>query len=152
MLKQLKFLSLLISAVIFVSCGKDEDPPPTKTQLLTSASWKFQSASAAGTDVSNNPAIVCIKDDVITFNAPVSGTGTGTITEGSVICNPTTASNFTWTFQNNETTLSMSSGVFPAGSGTFTIVGLTATTLTISQNVTIPPSTTSIPVTAVYIH
>jgi Lipocalin-like domain len=148
MIKQIKWPFALLSLFILGACEQEVDPPPSNTQLLTQSSWKFQSATAAGTDVSNNAAIVCIKDDVITF----SSSGTGTVSEGTVVCNPTTASNFTWAFLNNETTLSMSSGLFPAGSGTFTIVGLTETTLTISQNVIIPPSATAIPVTAVYIH
>jgi hypothetical protein len=139
-----------VALFLFTACEKNDNTTPakTKTQLLTSSSWKFQSASASGTDISNNPSITCIKDDVITFSAAL----TGTITEGTIVCNPTTASNFTWSLQSNETLLVMSSGVFPGGSGTFTINELTETSLKISQNVTFgtPPITAL--VTAVYIH
>jgi hypothetical protein len=148
--KQIKWLTATLLISFLVSCGKEDEPVvKTKTQLLTQSSWKFQSATASGTDISNNAAIACIKDDVITFTA----SGTGTITEGTIVCSPTTAtSTMTWSFQTNETVLMMSHGLFPGGSGTFTITELTETNLKISQNVTIPPSTTAIPVTAVYIH
>lgn len=150
MYKQL--FSLAIASAFFMTagtgCQKDKETPKTKTVLLTQASWKFSSATAAGTDISNNAAIACIKDDVITFTAA----GAGTITEGTVVCNPTTAGSFTWSFQNSETQLQMSSGIYPAGSGLFTINTLTETSLVITQDVTIPPSPTAIPVTATYIH
>lgn len=149
---QKQFFSLLLVAAAFMTigtgCKKDKAPSKTKTQLLTQASWKFSSATAAGTDISSNPAIACIKDDVITFTAGLSGT----ITEGTVVCNPTTAGNFTWVFLSSETQLQMSSGIYPAGSGLFTITALTETSLTITQNVTIPPSSTAIPVSATYVH
>jgi hypothetical protein len=147
--KQIKWLTAALLISFLISCGKEDEPVvKTKTQLITQSSWKFQSATASGTDISNNAAIVCIKDDVITFSSAL----TGTVTEGAIVCNPTTASSFTWSFQTNETVLVMSSGLFPAGSGTFTIVDLTETSLKISQNVVIPPSMTAIPVTATYIH
>ncbi|MBI5373360.1 MAG: hypothetical protein HZA79_15155 [Sphingobacteriales bacterium] len=150
MQKQLFTFILLPAASLLLctGCQKDSAPAKTKTQLMTQASWKFSSASAAGTDITNNAAIACIKDDVVTF----SSNGTGSITEGTIVCSPTTAGNFTWTFQNGETQLMMSSGIYPAGSGLFTITALTETSLTITQDVVIPPSPTAVPVTAVYIH
>jgi hypothetical protein len=84
----------------------------------------------------------------VTFSA----NGSGTVTEGTVVCNPTTAGNITWNFQDSETKLMMSSGLFPAGSGLFTIVTLNETTLTLSQDVTIPPSPIPVPVSATYVH
>jgi hypothetical protein len=152
MKKQIRFLGILIAAnfFIFSSCHKtDTTPAPkTKTQLLSQSTWKFQSASASGTDITNNPAIACIKDDIITF----ASAGTGNINDGAIVCVPTTSGNFTWNFQNSETTLVMSTILLPGGSGTFTIGTLNETTLTVSQNVLIPPILTPIPVTAVYVH
>lgn len=142
-------ITVLISAAVVSGCNKNDDPPAkTKSELLVQASWKFQSASASGTDITNNPAIACIKDDVVTFTAA----GGGTVTEGAIVCSPTTAVNFTWNFQDSETKLMMSAGLFPAGSGLFTIVTLNETTLTLSQDVTIPPSPVAIPVVATYVH
>ena len=152
MKKQIRFLCILIAAnfFIFSSCNKtDTTPAPkTKTQLLTQSSWKFQSATASGTDITNNPALACIKDDILTF----ASAGTGNIVDGTIVCAPTTSGNFTWNFQNSETTLVMSTTLIPGGSGTFTLVTLNETTLTVSQNVLIPPILTAIPVTAVYVH
>ncbi|MBL7725279.1 MAG: hypothetical protein JNK27_14120 [Chitinophagaceae bacterium] len=142
-------ITVLISAAVVSGCDKNDDPPAkTKSELLVQASWKFQSASASGTDITNNAAITCIKDDVVTFTAA----GGGTVTEGAIVCSPTTAGNFTWNFQDSETKLMMSAGLFPAGSGLFTIVTLNETTLTLSQDVTIPPSPVAIPVVATYVH
>ena len=140
-----------LALVGFTGCGKDDDDQPaakTKTELLTQSSWKFQSATASGTDITNNAAILCIKDDVISF----SSNGTGTVVEGVNICIPTTAGNFTWSFQTNETVIVMSAAIFPGGSGTFTINSMTETTLTISQNVTFAGFPSAVPVTAVYTH
>ncbi len=142
------FTGLLVLFLGLSSCTKEEGNAPTKSENLSRSSWKFSSATAGGTDISNNPQIACIKDDAVTFQA----NGSGNVTEGSNICNPTTAGNFTWTLQNNETQLVMSIGLFPGGSGTFTIVSLSETTLVVSQDVFIPPSPTSILVTATYIH
>ncbi len=148
-----KQLSLVIALMLFTffslsSCKKDQTTAPSKSENISRSSWKFSSATAVGIgDISNNPAISCIKDDAITFQS----NGNGTITEGSIVCSPTTAGNFTWTFENNETKLMMSAGLFPGGSGLFDLVSLNETTLVVSQNVSIPPNP-SVLVTATYIH
>lgn len=152
MKKQLAISVAVFTAfsVLTASCSNKEDTPPpkTKTQLLTQASWKFSSATAAGTDITNNPLLACIKDNVTVFVSD----GTGNNTEGPVICVPTTAGNFTWSFQSGETVLSMSGSLFPGGTGTFNLVTLNETTLVVSQNVTIPPSTTSVLVQFTFVH
>lgn len=148
---QKQLFTFVFSAIILTGvtgCQKDAAAPKTKTELLTQASWKFSTASASGTDITNNPAIACVKDDVITFTS----SNTGTITEGTVICSPTTAGSFTWNFVSSETQLQMSSGIYPNGNGLFTITALTETSLTITQDVVIPPSSSAIPVSATYIH
>ena len=143
-----QFFAIITASLIFIlfSCKKDDNK--SKTELLTQASWKFSTATAAGIDITGNAAITCIKDDVVTF----ASDGTGTVTEGTVVCSPTTAGNITSAFQDSESKLMMSAGLFPAGSGLFTIVALTETTLTLSQDVIIPPSSTAVPVSATYIH
>ncbi len=145
------FILVLFAAAFLTAgtgCQKETAAPKTKTELLTQASWKFSTASASGTDITMNPAIACIKDDVITFTSSTAGT----ITEGTIVCSPTTAGNFTWSLQSSETQLQMSSGIYPAGAGLFTITALTETSLTITQDVIIPPSSTAIPVSATYTH
>lgn len=149
---QKQYLTLFLIAAALVtagtSCQKEAAAPKTKTDLLTQASWKFSSATVMGGDVTNSPMIACIKDDLITFNS----NGSGTINEGLIVCNPTTAVSFTWSFQNSESNLIMSSGLIPAGSGGFTIQSLTETTLSLFQDIIIPPSTSPTPLTVTYVH
>lgn len=142
----------LVAVAVFTGCGKDDpDPAPpqrTNTEKITSSSWRFQSATAAGTDISSNPQLACFVDNVITFNSNL----TGNISEGANVCVPTTAGAFTWSFGAGETTLQLSTVLFPGGSSTFTIVSLTDVNLVLSQNVVIPPSSSPIPVTVTFQH
>jgi len=133
--------NLLFVVLISGNCNKDETPA-TKTEMITSSNWRFEKATASGFDVSSQ-VDACIKDNVITFSA----NGTGTIVEGPIICVPPTASAFTWSFQSNETVLSLSTPLITGGSGNFTIVTLNQVNLAISQDMIIPPSPT--PVTVV---
>lgn len=146
------FTTSLITLVLVVfftsSCKKDETPAPTNTQLLSQSSWTLLSASASGTDVTNNALLACFKDNVITFAA----NGTFTINEGANICTPSTAGSFTWSFQAGETQLVLSAPLIPGGSSTFTLITLNSTSLVISQNVTIPPSPTPITVVFTFKH
>lgn len=128
--------------------GDDTPPPKTNTENISASSWKFQSASAAGTDISSNPQLACFVDNVITFNSSL----TGNIDEATVICAPSTAGAFTWSFQASETMIQLSTALFTGGSNTFTIVTLNGTNLVLSQNVVIPPSVTAIPVTVTLKH
>jgi len=140
-----QFLSILSSLaffmVILTGCKKEDNPAPatkTKTQLISQSPWIFQSAFAGSSDVSNAPQLACFKDNIITFAA----NGTGTINEGSYICSPSTAGNFTWSFQTNETMLVLSAPLFQGGGGTFSLGSLTETNIVVSQDVNFPPPTT----------
>ena len=144
-------LFALALVVLFAGSCKKSDTAPlplTKTQLLSQSSWTFLSATASGTDVTNNAALTCFKDNIITF----SSNGSFTINEGINICSPSTAGSFTWSFQASETQLVLSAPLIPGGSSTFTLVTLNGTNLIISQNVTIPPSPTAIPVVFTFKH
>lgn len=132
---------ICLSATIFLaSCSKEDDntpPPKTKTELITSSSWKFESANASGIgDVSNAPQLACFKDNILTFTSASAGN----INEGVNICSPSTAGAFTWNFTTNETVLVLSGTIIPGGSGTFNIVSLNETNLVVSQTVNFPPS------------
>ena len=140
---------LAVILVFLPACGKYDNPPQkTNTEKLSASSWTLFSASASGTDVTNNPYLACFKDNTVTFTA----NGSFTVVENAVVCNPTTAGTFTWSFQTNETVLVLSAPLFPGGSGTFNIVSLTETELVVSQNVTIPPSPTAILVVFTFHH
>jgi hypothetical protein len=139
--------SFIMLTFIFGNCNKSDAPPPSKTDLITKSSWKFKSANADGIgDVSGNvPA--CYKDNINVF---VSN-GSGTIAEGADVCSPSTAGNFSWSFQSSETQLFISAVLFPGGSQTFTLVSLTETELKISQMVS-PPLSTPLMITFTFQH
>lgn len=124
------FLSFLVAG----SCNKEDPPPPTKTELLTKASWKFSVATVGGSDVSA-ALQACQRDNIITF----ASNGSGTNDEGLSKCNPgdPQSNAFTWNFLTNETQLFISSTLFTGGSNTFTIVTLSETELVLSQTITV---------------
>jgi hypothetical protein len=91
-----------------MACSK-KDKAPTKTDMLTSSSWKM-TALREDNDGDGNfetdafatlPS--CSKDDVITFKA----NGQMTWDEGGSKCDPADpqSETLTWSFSNNETTL-----------------------------------------------
>lgn len=130
------------------SCKQNDDPPPpTNTEKISSLPWKFSAATAGGTDVSAAPQLTCFKDNIITFTA----LGAGSINEGAVVCAPSTAGSFTWTFQSAETQLNIVSAnpLIPGGTNTFTIVSLTTSALVLSQSVNIGTPTV---VTFTFVH
>jgi hypothetical protein len=141
MKKYTTVLLTLLAIVSFVSCDKKDDPAEpqkTKTDHITASSWKLSAATANGISVMAVPQISCMIDNTGTFVKVAEGNGTGTIAEGTTICTPTTAGNFTWTFQTNETILNMSATLIPGGSGTFNIQTLNATNMVLQQNMTLP--------------
>ena len=129
------FAAICILTLFFISCDKNDNPPPSNTDHITRSPWKFSSAKAGGFDVTAQvPA--CFKDNTMVFVA----NGTGTINEGANICAPASPSNFTWTFQNNGSEINMSTPLVAGGSGVFTIVTLNETILVVSQMMTIAPN------------
>jgi hypothetical protein len=138
MQKQLLSFSILALAFTFMvvtGCNNDDpDNPKTKTELLTTGTWKFSTATSGGSDVS--PFIqACLKDNIYTFFAA----GTGTMDEGASKCNAgdPQQSPYTWNFISNETMIHVSSILFPGGTNDFTLVSLTETQLVVSQTINI---------------
>lgn len=126
---------ILACSLLFASCKKkndDNDNPKgkTKTELISTGTWKFSSATVNGLPFSSQiPS--CQRDNILTFTS----TGTGTIDEGTEKCNtgdPQT-SPFTWNFASSETVLHVSAVFFTGGNNDFNIVELTETTLKGSQ-------------------
>jgi len=133
-------ISLLALIVLLPACNKDDDDPPakTKTELLTTGTWKFSTATSSGIDVSSQiPA--CIRDNTYTF---VVAGGAGTLNEGATKCNAADlqSSPFTWNWASNETVLHVSTVLLPGGSNDFTVVSISETQLVVSQiiNVGVP--------------
>jgi len=143
----LPVLSIIAIAFLFITgCGKDDapPPPPTKTQMIAQGSWKFDHATASIIgDISNRPELACYIDNTMTFSANLSGT----ISEGAVVCSTPAPPTFTWSFQTNETILHLSFTLFNGGSPDFTITALTATNLSLSQQITINGFPTTVEVT-----
>ena len=122
-----------LSVTLFTSCDK-EVKVKTKTELITQSSWKFDKATAVGLGDISSQVPACIKDNIYVF----ASNGTGSINESANICAPSTAGNFTWSLQSNETMLQLSAALFPGGSSDFTLISLTETNLVISQMMTLP--------------
>jgi hypothetical protein len=141
----LPLLSFIVLAFLFMTgCDKEDAPPaPTKTQLITQSSWKFEKAMASGFDVSGQ-VNACFKDNIATFNS----SGTMTLDESTTVCTPTSyAGSYTWSFQNSETVLHLSAPIFTGGSSDFTLVSLNSTNLVVSQVMTVganPPTTVEV--------
>jgi hypothetical protein len=141
MKKQLFPIHVLIAFVFFIiaGCNKGSDlditpAPLTKTEMLSTGTWKFTVAYSGGVDVTAFlPA--CQKDNILTFVTD----GTGNVNEGLTKCNsgdPQT-NPITWTFNTGETTVTISSTLFTGGSNLNTIVALTDVSLALSQTITI---------------
>jgi len=130
-----------------IGCSKDDNDnsgPKTKTELLTTGTWKFSDAKVGGQSVASFIE-TCQKDNILTFLAA----GTGTADEGATKCDPgdPNSAPFNWAFQTNETVLFVSTPFFTGGSSTFTIVSLTESQLVLSQTISLtgaPPQTAEI--------
>lgn len=134
MQKRIILLSGLFSFFLLInsSCSKNDDPAPaakTKTELITSASWKYDKIDPAVAET----YIACFKDNITTFTPD----GKGTCPDSGVQCTPATG-NFNWNFTDGETKLHLDATLIPSGSGDFNIVTLNETSLVLSQNITSP--------------
>lgn len=134
-------LALFFLPVFFMSCDKnssDEENEETKTELITKSTWKYESAQVDqnkdGTGDLPLPAgtiPACFLDNTITFQS----NGTGTVSEGVSVCPGAPASApITWSFTNNENTLTLGGGSIAGISGQLKIVTLTDTKLTLSKD------------------
>ena len=136
----MKYYCFILSlCVLVVACDKDEDNAPTKTELLTSSSWKYDNA---GVDIDNNGTIElpfgtgtlpdCLIDNIGTFNS----NGTGITDEGPTKCVPTApqTTTFNWSFQNNETMMNITGSGFAGLSGQFKVLDLTNARLSLSKD------------------
>jgi len=144
----MKYILPAACLCFLLACNKDDDqdnqnpPAPTKTEMITSSSWKYESG---GVDQDKNGTVdisfattgllqPCMLDNTAMFNTG----GTGTTDEGLTKCNvnaPQT-SPFTWTFANSENSINVAGNVLGLG-GQFTIQALSATKLTLSKDTTI---------------
>ena len=139
---------IFLATVFVIACKKESDSNnnnagKTKTELITSSTWKFDNAKLGVVDVSGF-FDDCEKDNTVTF---VSN-GTGSIDEGATKCDPADPQNvpFDWTFQNNETSIHTTTPLFP-GTGDFTISTLSETQLAVARDAVIAGITQSFVIT-----
>lgn len=150
------FVLLVSVSILGMGCSNKDTPPApakTKTELLTTGSWKFSSATASGTDISNQnpPFSACKKDNVLTFST--NNNGTGNVNEGATKCNAAdpTDTPFTWNWLNSETTLHISTILFTGGGSDFTLESVSETQLIVSQGYT-PGAGSTILIRMVFVH
>lgn len=144
-LRKLSFIFFL--GILMAGCQKKNDnsvpeSPKTKTDLISSSSWKF---SKAGIDQDNNGTIdydlpagllqPCESDNILTFKSDK----TGLADEGATKCDPTSPQStpFTWSFGSNETELDFSNTIFAGISGNAKIIELSADKFILSKQVTV---------------
>jgi len=130
---KIQSIVLLLMITITLSCKKDNDEPAakTKTELITSGSWKRTAFianpaydwNADGTFDTNllNTMFPCEKDNFETYQT----NGLVITDEGVTKCNPSDPQTWSvsWRFSNNETKLIWDIG------DEYTLLELTATTL-----------------------
>ncbi|OQP47088.1 hypothetical protein A4H97_06120 [Niastella yeongjuensis] len=146
-----KYLFALLSiGTIFYACSKDDDKKSdennTKMQLITSATWKYDTAAIAddnGKPVSALPPgsiDACQKDNTITFKSD----STGTLNEGALMCSGSSQNtSFKWWFKDNGNTLYSPDPIFGGFNGDVKVIELTATKLRVTKQVTIAPFPTA---------
>lgn len=133
MKKYSSYLALVVLGLMTMlwSCKKDNNnPPKTRTELITQANWRFKTATANGSDVSGLIQD-CQKDNIISFAA----NGNGNMNEGATKCNSGDPDDtpFTWNFASSETVLNISTALYANGSNTLTLVSLTETELVVEM-------------------
>ena len=147
------FAFIAALSLFSISCDKKDTPAPakTKTELLSTGTWKFSSATANGTDISNQnpPFEPCKKDNILSFTA----NGNGNINEGATKCNAAdpTDTPFTWNWLNSETTLRISTPLFTGGGSDFTLESVTETQLIVTQGYT-PVAGATFLIRIVFVH
>ena len=140
MMKKTFLISTVALFVIF-ACGKDDDGTQmSNMQVISSASWKFDTA---GIDADNNgqidsplpPGLIqnCDRDNTIKFN----NDGGGIVDEGATKCDPNApqTANFTWAFNNAQNEINFSDTVFNGLTGAVKIRELTNSSLVLSKQV-----------------
>jgi hypothetical protein len=106
MKKQLASLIILIACLVAVSgCKKDDNKPPTKTDILTAKAWKLQDILAFGQNVTTlglSSYLGSLTNADFKFNRDGTYTATNRTTNA--------ASQGKWEFGSNETQLILDKG------------------------------------------
>ena len=138
-----KFVFVLLSiGLIIYSCKKSSDNSPSKTEIITSATWKYDTAAIdfnkdgkPETQIPPGTIATCKLDNIITFKKD----STGILDEGATKCTSTDPQTtaFTWYFKNNNDSLYSPNPIFGGLSGSAKVSVLTSTKLEVIKEVTI---------------
>ena len=149
-LRNLLFAALLLTSVIPMGCDNkndNDDEYSLATQQISASPWKISTVTAAGTDISSLvPA--CYLDNLVTFYADLKGK----VEESAVVCDPTTAGNFTWAFNSSETQITLSTGLIPGGNNVFNLVSVSSSALVLSQQTNLIPAPFPVEVVVTLVH
>lgn len=141
-MKKYLFVLAAVSGLILFSCKKDKDDNgASKTQLVASATWKYDTAmldkDKNGTPDDALPAGLigtCTTDNTITFKSD----STGVLDEGATKCTSSAAQStaFTWYFKENESVLYSPDPIFGGYSGEAKIQSITDTKMVLIKEFT----------------
>lgn len=142
-MKRLTLIAVVFTALTMASCSKNDSSGPSKTELITSGTWKYKNA---GIDVNGDGYIdtglppgyelqSCQTDNTLLLKTD----GTGTVDEGASKCDPADAQStaITWSFKSNETIINFPQALFGSLTGDVKIVNLTSTSLILAKTVNI---------------
>ena len=135
------FVVLSIGFVVF-SCQKDKDKGQSKTELLTSATWRYDTVAIdynkdgkPDMPVPASAIDACNFDNTITFKTD----STGILDEGANKCSGNAqTTTFKWWFKENETVLYSPDPIFGGLSGDAKITVLTSSKLEVIKEMTVP--------------
>jgi len=150
-MKRIYFLSLVIMIIALVNCKKDSTL--TKKEMLTGKNWILSACTVSPAMSFNGTTSTdwfghldaCIGDNILMFNT----NGTFTTDEGAIKCNsadPQVEDSGTWTFNADETVISMTHSASAAT--TMTIISLSSSKMQVSWATT---GTTAYTFTATYV-
>lgn len=136
----MKFLPLIaFSLLVFSACSKDDDKDSeNRMQLITSSSWKLNSAGIDGnndgtaeTPLPDGTLEPCETDNLFTFRSD----GTGTADEGATKCEESDpqSTEFSWSFSNNQQAVVFNDAIFTGIDGEVKILALTSSTMKLSK-------------------
>lgn len=105
---------VILTVAVIAGCKKDDNSSPSKTQLLTSGSWKLTAANADPAIDINQDGVVendifavlptCFKDNLFIFKT----NNTYVVDEGATKCNvsdPQIMESSNWKFSDNESNI-----------------------------------------------
>ncbi|HET9504792.1 MAG TPA: hypothetical protein VFO93_14710 [Hymenobacter sp.] len=133
-----KISLLLVLAAALGACKKDNETAPGKTDLLAAKSWRIvsQSSTYSSSSINNGTAITsnkyaakstCERDNFFKF----SSTGTLILDEGESKCDSSDPQkqHGSWSFNSDQTKLTLNDPSQAIPMGTFDVVSLSATKL-----------------------